>query len=113
MSRSAALPRHRRPLGARGTAVALAALLLLLVGCDATQWAQRGAGSGHGYFSSAESSLTPSTVGTLHVDYRAPLPVVASGDPIVLKGTVFVAGVDGSSGTPTATVAARATGTGA
>jgi hypothetical protein len=113
MPRSAAPPRHRHLPGARTTVLALAAMLFLLVGCDATQWAQRGAGSGHGYFSSAESSLTPSTVATLHVDYQGQLPVVASGDPIVLNGTVFVAGVDGSSGTSTATVAARATGTGA
>ena len=89
------------------------AAVVILVGCDATQWTQRGDGPGHGYFTSAESSLTTATVSTLHVDYQAQLPVVASGDPIVLKGTVLLAGVDGSSGTPVATVTARTAGTGA
>jgi len=103
-----------RVVGRRGALRQLVALVaVVLFAATGCQWTQRGNGPGHGAFSSIESTLTPASVGTLDVDYRAPLPIAPLGDPIVLNSLVVTAGIDATATPAVATVSASAAATGA
>ena len=101
-----AAPIRRRAL------VLLALCATLAAGCQPL-WSQRGYGPGHGAYNPGESLLTTDTVGALDVAYEVDLPFVPSAEPIVVDGSVFVAGIDHSGTAPVATVSASGSKTGA